>query len=120
MLKDFNRRNIAVFIASPGDLEDERQQFRDAILQLNAGLGDGANIHFEALGWEDRLATGNKKPDKLIIYAGFMGVSGYLWVDKWRDSNLDLYLIYQSFIVYLCYFCVILKYFYKFQKLHQI
>ena len=66
MLKDFNKRNIAVFIASPGDLEEERQQFRDAILQLNAGLGDGANIHFEALGWEDRLASPGHRVQGLI------------------------------------------------------
>ena len=33
-----------------------------------------------------------------------------------RESNLGLYLIYQPFNIYLCYFCVISKYFHRFKK----
>jgi tetratricopeptide (TPR) repeat protein len=61
-----DKRNIAVFIASPGDLAAERQQFRDAIRQLNAGFGDGANVFFEALGWEDTLATTGRRNQSII------------------------------------------------------
>lgn len=50
------KREISVFIASPGDLACERQYFKDAIEQLNVGFGDGANVEFKALGWEDTLA----------------------------------------------------------------
>lgn len=58
------KRKISVFIASPGDLSVERQLFRDVIGQLNIGFGDGANIEFEALGWEDTLAsTGRRNQD---------------------------------------------------------
>lgn len=60
------KRTIAVFIASPGDLPGERQQFRAAIMQLNAGFGDGANIEFEALGWEDTLASTGRRNQNVI------------------------------------------------------
>ena len=60
------KRNIAVFIASPGDLVDERQKFREAIRKLNAGFGDGANVFFEALGWEDTLATTGRRNQSVI------------------------------------------------------
>ncbi|MCH9007783.1 tetratricopeptide repeat protein [candidate division KSB1 bacterium] len=64
--KDKNKRNIAVFIASPGDLAAEREQFRDAIRQLNAGFADGANVEFEALGWEDTLASTGRRNQSVI------------------------------------------------------
>ena len=57
---------ITVFIASPGDLPDERRAFRDTIDILNAGFGDGANIRFVALGWEDTLATTGRRPQSVI------------------------------------------------------
>lgn len=60
------KRNISVFIASPGDLTTEREQFRDSIRQLNAGFGDGANIEFEALGWEDTLASTGRRNQSVI------------------------------------------------------
>ncbi len=59
-------RNIAVFIASPGDLAVERRAFRDAIEQLNAGFADGANVSFEALGWEDTLASTGRRSQSVI------------------------------------------------------
>jgi hypothetical protein len=46
-------RQINVFIASPSDLPAERHAFRDAIDILNAGFGDGANVEFVPLGWEE-------------------------------------------------------------------
>ncbi|MFH1980854.1 MAG: tetratricopeptide repeat protein [Pseudomonadota bacterium] len=66
MGKDDNKRKIAVFIASPGDLTAERQQFRDAIRQLNVGFADGANVEFEAMGWEDTLATTGRRNQSVI------------------------------------------------------
>ncbi|MDR4482878.1 MAG: hypothetical protein R3B95_06495 [Nitrospirales bacterium] len=59
-MKD-TKRIISVFIASPGDLAEERTLFRDAINQLNVGFGDGANVLFEPLGWEDTLATTGRR-----------------------------------------------------------
>ena len=60
------KRNIAVFIASPGDLSNERKYFRDTIELLNAGFGDGANVEFEALGWEDTLASTGRRSQGVI------------------------------------------------------
>ena len=60
------KKHISVFIASPGDLRSEREQFRKAIDILNIGFGDGANVQFEALGWEDTLATTGRRNQEVI------------------------------------------------------
>ncbi|WP_052238863.1 tetratricopeptide repeat protein [Pectobacterium brasiliense] len=60
------KRQISVFIASPGDLSNERNHFRDVINQLNVGFGDGANIEFKALGWEDTLASTGRRNQSVI------------------------------------------------------
>ena len=60
------KRKIAVFIASPNDLVKERELFRDAIRQLNVGFGDGADVEFEALGWEDTLASTGRRSQAVI------------------------------------------------------
>jgi hypothetical protein len=44
------RRQIRVFIASPGDLQKEREAFRDVVDELNLGFGDGADVEFVPLG----------------------------------------------------------------------
>lgn len=61
-----DKRNISVFIASPGDLAVERRAFRDCIVELNKGFGDGADVEFEALGWEDTLATTGRRSQGVI------------------------------------------------------
>jgi tetratricopeptide (TPR) repeat protein len=60
------KRQIKVFIASPGDLAVERQAFRDQIKTLNEGFGEGARVEFVALGWEDTLATTGRRPQSII------------------------------------------------------
>jgi len=60
------KRKISVFIASPGDLVAERNIFRQTIERLNAGFGDGCNVEFEALGWEDTLASTGRRNQGLI------------------------------------------------------
>ncbi len=64
-----DKRKVRVFIASPGDLRKERKQFRQAIDFLNIGFGDGANVEFEALGWEDTLASTGRR-NQSVINAG--------------------------------------------------
>lgn len=66
MPKKSSKKNISVFIASPGDLTAERQQFRSAIHQLNAGFADGANVIFEPLLWEDTLASTGRRNQSVI------------------------------------------------------
>ena len=65
-MSDSMKRKIRVFIASPGDLVEERRIFRDAINQLNVGFGDGANVEYVALGWEDTLATTGRRNQGVI------------------------------------------------------
>lgn len=57
---------ISVFIASPSDLSNERQYFKDAIRQLNVGFGDGAGVEFIPLGWEDTLAVTGRRSQGII------------------------------------------------------
>jgi tetratricopeptide (TPR) repeat protein len=66
LAKKSSKRNISVFIASPGDLATERNSFRIAIQQLNAGFADGANVIFEPLGWEDTLASTGRRNQGVI------------------------------------------------------
>src|SRR5512145_1087320 len=63
---DTVKREIRVFIASPGDLVEERRIFRDAIHQLNVGFGDGANVEYVPLGWEDTLAATGRRNQSVI------------------------------------------------------
>ncbi|MFN0141517.1 MAG: tetratricopeptide repeat protein [Pyrinomonadaceae bacterium] len=64
--KKKNPRTIRVFIASPGDLAVERAAFKEVIDELNGGFGDGAGVVFEALGWEDTLATTGRRSQSVI------------------------------------------------------
>ena len=59
-------RKISVFIASPGDLAEERAQFHAAVKDLNAGFADGADVVFEPLGWEDMWAIAGRRPQSVI------------------------------------------------------
>ncbi|MCI0560022.1 MAG: DUF4062 domain-containing protein, partial [Nitrososphaera sp.] len=65
-MSDTVKREIRVFIASPGDLVEERKIFRDAITQLNVGFGDGANVKYVPLGWEDTLASTGRRNQSVI------------------------------------------------------
>lgn len=49
-----NRRpkQIRVFLASPGDLNQERALFLQALKELNQGFGEGAHVEFVPLGFE--------------------------------------------------------------------
>jgi hypothetical protein len=65
-MSDTVKREIRVFIASPGDLVEERKIFKDAINQLNVGFGDGANVKYIPLGWEDTLASTGRRNQSII------------------------------------------------------
>jgi len=65
-MSDTVKREIRVFIASPGDLVEERKIFRKAINQLNVGFGDGANVEYVPLGWEDMLASTGRRNQSVI------------------------------------------------------
>ncbi|MFA6046472.1 MAG: tetratricopeptide repeat protein, partial [Phycisphaerales bacterium] len=59
-------RTIKVFIASPGDLAEERRAFKDTIDELNQGFGRGANVVFQPLGWEDALSQVGRRSQSVI------------------------------------------------------
>lgn len=61
------KRKIRVFIASPGDLLEEREAFRATIRQLNAGFGDGANVEYVPfLGWEGMIDSTGRRNQSVI------------------------------------------------------
>lgn len=59
------RRVISAFIASPGDLADERKKAREVVEELNRSLGRAFNIFVDLIGWEDTL-PGAGRPQELI------------------------------------------------------
>ena len=59
-------RIVKLFIASPNDLAVERRAFKEVVDGLNKGFGRGAHVTFEALGWEDALATTGRRPQSVI------------------------------------------------------
>jgi tetratricopeptide (TPR) repeat protein len=60
------KRKVRVFLASPSDLMRERVLFREAIAELNEGFGDGADVKFESLGWEESLASTGRRVQSAI------------------------------------------------------
>jgi hypothetical protein len=60
------KRVVKIFIASPSDLAPERGAFRRQIEALNLGFGDGADVEFVLLGWEDAMATTGRRPQSVI------------------------------------------------------
>ena len=55
----------SVFIASPSDLNDEREVFRQVVQEINAIKANSIGLHLEPLGWEDTL-PGRGRPQGLI------------------------------------------------------
>lgn len=54
-----------VFIASPGGLQEERQRFRDALIEYNVSDALPRGVTFTPVGWEDTLG-GIGRPQSLI------------------------------------------------------
>ncbi len=65
-MADFETRTvIKVFLASPGDLADERRRAKDVADEVNRTVGRTWGIAIELLGWEDTL-PGAGRPQELI------------------------------------------------------
>jgi len=56
---------LTVFIASPGDLVEERRIAREVVDEVNRTLGRVFGVHVELVGWEDTLPGGGR-PQELI------------------------------------------------------
>jgi hypothetical protein len=70
---------LQVFIASPSDLVEERQEIKKVADSLNATFGKEVGCHIQLLGWEDRLpcygrpqAKINEDVDKADLFFGFL------------------------------------------------
>ena len=59
------RKVLRAFLASPGDLQDERQVIRDVVVEFNESWADELGYQVELLGWEETVA-GYGRPQHLI------------------------------------------------------
>ncbi len=51
------RKIIKVFLASPGDLGNERENVRDIVEELNDIFAKGRGYQIELMGWEDTVSA---------------------------------------------------------------
>lgn len=59
------RNILTAFLASPGDLQEERNIVRESVERLNKVIGRELNWQIELLGWEDTL-PGYARPQSII------------------------------------------------------
>ena len=59
------REILRTFLASPGDLQEERKAVRDVVSEFNESWADELGYQIELLGWEDTVA-GFGRPQHLI------------------------------------------------------
>ena len=64
--KPANTKTYHVFLASPGDVADERQAVREFFAEFNRHTAPAWNARFELLDWEHYAHTGGDRPQKLI------------------------------------------------------
>ena len=60
-----SRKVLHVFLASPGDLQEERRSVRSAVIECNDCLADTFGYHIELVGWEDTVSRFGR-PQHLI------------------------------------------------------
>ena len=60
-----DRQILTIFLASPGDLIEERKAVRETVDRLNKIIARRVNLTVELLGWEDTL-PGYSRPQALI------------------------------------------------------
>lgn len=66
---------LRIFLASPGDLSDERQAVRACVDEHNARWGADSKVTFEVVGW-DRVRGTARRPQEAINE--LIGESHYL------------------------------------------
>ena len=73
------RKILRVFLASPGDLQQERQAVRSAVTECNECLSDTFGFHIELVGWEDTVSRFgrpqhliNAEVDRCDLFLGMM------------------------------------------------
>jgi hypothetical protein len=80
------RKIIRVFLASPGDLQDERRAAKTVVDEFNKLWADALGYHVELVGWEDTIsqygrpqATINQDLERCEV------VVGMIW-KRWGTS----------------------------------
>lgn len=58
---DVSRRQVKVFVASPGDLTQERRVLDHILMLFSSTYGGVANVEFKKVGWEDVAACATKR-----------------------------------------------------------
>src|SRR5262245_399545 len=59
-------RTYHVFIASPGDVNDERQAVRHYFAEYNRTFAESRGFRFEVVDWENYSDAGAGRPQELI------------------------------------------------------
>ena len=74
-----SRKIIKVFIASPGDLQEERRAAKHVVDQFNKQWADYFGTHVELVGWEDTVSRSgrpqdliNRDLDQCEVFIGIM------------------------------------------------
>lgn len=74
-----SRRLVKVFLASPGDLTDERKAAKSVVDEFNALLAEEFGYQVELVGWEDSVsvfgrpqATINRELERCELFVGLM------------------------------------------------
>jgi Domain of unknown function (DUF4062) len=74
-----NRKVVKVFLASPGDLSDERKTAKSVVDEFNAVWADELSYQVELVGWEDTVsvfgrpqATINRELEYCELFVGLM------------------------------------------------
>lgn len=86
-----SRKIIKVFLASPGDLQDERRAAKRVVDAFNKQWADYLGVHIELVGWEDTVSrfgrpqeSINRELDQCELFIGLM------W-KKWGSPPSDIY-----------------------------
>jgi hypothetical protein len=61
------RTKVRVFVASPGDVLDERRRLARVVEQLNRGLADWLGLTLELLRWETHVAPDTGRPQRVVF-----------------------------------------------------
>jgi hypothetical protein len=84
-----SRKIVKVFLASPGDLQDERRAAKHVVDVFNKQWAENLGIHVELVGWEDTVSqfgrpqeTINRDLDQCELFIGVM------W-KKWGSPPSD-------------------------------
>ena len=74
-----SKRQVNIFLASPGDLKEERKRARIVVEEVNTLVGEKSDIRFELVGWEDTVsvfgrpqATINRELERCELFVGLM------------------------------------------------